>query len=188
MKLGFLGGTFDPPHRGHVEMARIALDSGQVDVVYLLPCWKHAFGKEPTSYEHRVNMCELAIKDEENMLVSDAEGDIQSTYSVEILEFLELWYHTCELRLIMGADNYWKMGEWKDAERVMELAPPLWVQRIGVKPVPDAIGGSTLRISSTEIRKWVMSGGEIPKEFTSPEVLEYIEDNGLYKWEGVPAL
>ncbi len=184
--VGILGGTFDPPHLGHMEMAHIALDSGEVDEVVFLPCWQHAFGKEPSSFQHRVRMCELAVEGEDSMAVSPAEGTLKSTHSIEILTALKKT--SPSMRLIMGADNYWKMDKWKEPQQVMELAPPLWIQRVGSKQVPDAIGGTQLRLSSTHIRELILACAEIPDGCLHPMVHYYIRNAGLYLWAPPPML
>ena len=174
MKVGLFGGTFDPPHNGHLTVARRVLDSGFVDQVWFLPCWKHAFGKDPSPYTTRVEMCKILVKHEDHMFVSMMEGEVKSTYSVEILTAFKNNFPHTSFRLILGSDNYWKMDEWKEKDKVLELTPPIWVRRPGSKEIPEPFIYCDSFESSTEIRRMFQM---LPRT-----VLAYILDrSSLYK-------
>jgi nicotinate-nucleotide adenylyltransferase len=181
-KVGILGGTFDPPHLGHYAIAEAVLGRKLVDAVWFLPCWKHAFGKEPTSFHHRAAMCYLMIKENPQMLVSTAEAEIKSTYSVEILKYLKAGNQGKEFNLILGADNYWKMKDWKTSEEVLSLAPPIWVTRPGVEDPPGEIIQHQHDASSTEVRQLINSALTIEQisRLLAPEVFKYILEHKLY--------
>lgn len=193
MKVGLLGGTFDPPHLGHLQMAKVALWSGQVDKVAFLPCWKHAFGKEPSEFKHRVAMCESMLLDEgdNRIVVWKDEEEIKSTFSIEILEAIHHRHPDVEeFRLILGADNYWKMNKWKQPNKVCKLAKPLWVDRPGQSRIPEESLVCNLDISSSKIRYKIrnalLNDGITEDVFLgdiSPRVLDYIKKYGLYKKE-----
>ena len=78
MRIGVFGGTFDPPHMGHLELASIVLESGLVDRVIFVPCLKHALGKSPAGFEHRFAMCKVLVEGKENMDVSDIESRLDT--------------------------------------------------------------------------------------------------------------
>lgn len=182
-KVGILGGTFDPPHLGHKAVAQAVLDSNQVDVVWFLPCWKHAFGKEPTEFHHRASMCYLMVRNHPEMFVSTAEAEIKSTYSVKILEYIRTGNPEKTFRLIMGTDNYYKICEWKDAKAVLSLAPPIWVARPGVENPPLEVLQCENNTSSSLVRDLLGTLGTYSdevKKLVAPKVLGYIKQHNLY--------
>ena len=89
MRIGLLGGTFNPPHLGHLAVAKTGLWSGEIDAVWFLPCWEHAFGKKPESFNHRASMCQLMIQEEKDIFLCTDEADIKSSCSVCILRELQ---------------------------------------------------------------------------------------------------
>lgn len=179
MKIGLLGGTFDPPHLGHLAVAKATLWSGEIDTVYLLPCWKHAFGKEPVDFAHRIFMCQQMVNDEKNIYVSADEGEIRSTYSVDILNFIAKQNPDKTFRLILGTDNYWKMDQWENKSEIYRLAKPLWVERPGTSRIPEMTYPLYNKISSTQVRNLLTEGKSID-ELVHPKVIEYIRQEGLY--------
>lgn len=191
MIVGLLAGTFDPPHKGHLQMAKVALWSGKVDKVAFLPCWKHAFGKEPTDFEHRANMTEIMTNAYADNRIETwwHESFIKSCNSIEILEYLyKEEKDVSEFRLILGADNYWKMNKWEQPSKVKSLAKPLWVDRPGQSRIPEESLVCNLNISSSDIRKRIRFSTlpnekmyEAFKDEMSDQVMTYIIEYGLYK-------
>lgn len=186
--IGIFGGTFNPPTWAHLQVAQAALDSGKVDFVEFLPCWKHAFGKEPSDFFHRVKMCELITEDNPCMGVSGLEGKLKTTYSIDILEAFtkaikEYNSLPIDFRLIMGADNYWKMDQWKNPEKVKELAPPLWVSRPGTQDLPFEEEKILLdnHNSSTGLRNAIKNNRPEASNMTRSTVFDYIMMNNLYR-------
>jgi len=187
-KIGIFGGTFDPPTWGHHQVAKAALDSGQVDYVIFMPCYKHAFGKNPTDFDHRFKMCQIMLKDEPDIGPSQWEKFNKNEYSVDMLKhFIKntrgVYDETTEFRFILGSDNYWKTDKWKDFEEIKKLAPPLWIHRSGYsKPPPeeDVIKLNSY-YSSTNIRKCIQKMNPQMSIMTRSTVLDYIMMNGLYK-------
>ena len=180
-KIGLFGGTFDPPHMGHLEVAKCVLRSKQIDAVWLLPCWKHAFGKDPTSFYHRASMCYLLIRNEPNIYVCTDEAKIQSTYSIDILKIIQDTNPNKSFRLILGIDNYCRMNEWKLKDKILELAPPIWVERPGIKNIPESTIKCFSNTSSTEIKQKIELEGHLCNIPLSIEVKKYIAKNSLYK-------
>ncbi len=182
-RVGILGGTFDPPHLGHLKVARSVIDQGLVDTVWFLPCWKHAFGKEPTPFYHRAAMCYLLVRHISDMYVCMAESEIKSTYSVEILKYLKAGNPENEFQLVLGADNYWKIDKWKEKDTVLKLAPPIWVQRPEVKNPPGPLVECFHEASSTTLRpmiRWKADRNRL-EELTSSEVIDYAWEHQLYQ-------
>ena len=177
-KVGLFGGTFDPPHMGHLKVALAVLKSGRVDQVWFLPCWKHAFSKEPTAFEHRVNMCRLVTGDNLKLYTCPDEGKVKSTYSIEILEYIKNKYPGKDFKLVVGADNYEKITQWKNYDEVVKLAELIWVDRPGFdKPKNTVKCGSAL--SSSHIRKMFSLDMNV-KGYVDDEVTQYIRKYRLY--------
>jgi nicotinate-nucleotide adenylyltransferase len=72
--LGYLGGSFDPPHAGHLQLAQHALTALKLDKVFLLPCYQHAFNKSLSGIEHRLNMLKLLIADQDKIAIDLREA------------------------------------------------------------------------------------------------------------------
>jgi len=182
MRIGLYGGTFDPPHLGHLEVAKTALWSGELDAVWFLPCWIHAFGKKPISFNNRVNMCQLMVKDIPKIHVCADEGEIKSTSSVVILRYLQKKNPDISFRLVLGTDNYWTMNEWNDLLEVTTIACPLWVERPGESRIPCKSYPLHNLISSTEVRDRLAVGKDV-NELLHTKVEEFIVQEGLYQGE-----
>jgi len=180
---GVFGGTFDPPHLGHVLACLWALESGAVDRVMVIPVGRHPFGKKSdASFEHRMEMCRLAVRRlGGDVIISDIEGRRQGTsYMVETLEILHRENPGASFRLLAGSDVAKDLPKWKRADRVMELAPLLEIPR----PLPgerfDQRPGALPPISSTEVRE-ALSSGDSVELFLSKSVRDYIGAQQLYR-------
>ena len=201
--IGILAGTFDPPHLGHLWMALAALKQTDITYVEFLPCWKHAFGKTPVDFDHRVNMCKLMAQGYSHIGVSDLEGRLETNYSVDILNayvqmhgyeydhyIKESVKKDVKFSLIMGSDNYYHMDKWKNPEKVRELVGIIWVSRSSEDLLPEEettifIENNTsshLRknFSSTVLREYLKEGSSNAWYMTRTNVMDYILRNHLY--------
>ncbi|TNE44038.1 MAG: nicotinate-nicotinamide nucleotide adenylyltransferase [Deltaproteobacteria bacterium] len=179
MRVGFYGGSFNPPHFSHFLAASWALCSGEVDEVWMVPCYQHAFGKILAPYEDRIKMCEIGASGlGPHIKVSDCERHIQSSYTVDVLETLCQKFPTHRFRLMVGSDIAEETKEWKSFELLAELAPPLWIPRGGYHS--DSLGFSLPEVSSSAIRSRLQQGlsveGALPNTIVS-----YIEEKQLYR-------
>ncbi len=180
MRIGIFGGTFDPPHFGHLGVVETVLASAQVDRVLLVPCLAHAFGKTPAPFDHRLAMCRLLVADEPRSDVSDAERAIATPgRTLELLHVLGERHPGSELRLVAGADIHLERDEWYRFDEVIRLAPPLYVGRRGAPPIPEATLPAPSEVSSSEVRSR-LAAGERPRTLVPAAVLDYIADHGLY--------
>lgn len=203
MRVGILGGTFDPVHLGHLivaEQARVRLD---LDRVIFIPAGQPWLRAEQPAADgpDRLRMVELAVKSNPAFEASSQEIDRPGpTYTVDTLEVLkeELSREPdadTVLHYIIGMDALEQFHRWKDPERVVELCHLVIVNRPGHQGVDvnDVVGrypeaGTRLtllnvpriEISSTEIRKRVSEGISI--RYLAPDsVEEYIREQGLYR-------
>jgi nicotinate-nucleotide adenylyltransferase len=181
MIAGVLGGTFDPPHVGHLELGRSALASHLVDEVWLAPCWSHRFGKEPVSFEHRLEMCRLLIEKEALFRVTDVERRLERPgYTLDLVLALRREHPDVELRLIAGADIYFQRHLWHRYDDVARLAPPIYALRKGVPQIPGPCLEAPPEVSSSELRQRLRRK-ERPEQLVPGPVLDYIARHGLYE-------
>jgi len=180
MTIGILGGTFDPPHMGHLGAGKIALDSGLVDKVIYIPCARHAFDKTPQSFSHRLSMCRLLVNGQKNMETSDIENSLENpgrTY--DLIVALKKKFSGEEFRLVVGSDIFFEKHRWYKFDLLQKMAPFIYIKRAGEKKIPVKTLPSPARVSSSEIRQMLLN----KKHNTSlmPDcVIDYIYKNKLY--------
>jgi nicotinate-nucleotide adenylyltransferase len=198
LRVGILGGAFNPPHLGHLVCAQEATVQFELDRVLFVP-----FGDPPhrtldqdPGAGARVEMCEQAIAGDERFEVSRVEVDRDGpSYTVETLR--ELSDAGDELFLILGGDQAANLPRWHEPEEVLNLATVAAVERTGFSRNTIAVKTAGLRgaqairffdmprigISSSLIRRRASSG--LPIRYLVPEpVADYIAEHGLY---GAPA-
>lgn len=200
MKIGILGGTFDPIHTGHLILAETAYDAANLDCVILMSTGRSYFkdGQEVTDPQTRFVMTSLAAEGTPHLAASDIEVNRPGrTYTVDTLEELRQIYPEDELFYIVGADTLVQMRLWYRPERVFSLASILvaaradetdtagleqeivrlehaYHARITLLPVRN------IEISSTDIRERAAAGRSI--HFLVPDKVErYILEHSLYR-------
>ncbi len=170
------GGSFDPPHIGHVLAATWVRSATEVDRVIVVPTLEHPFGKRMAPYPHRRRMAELAFAPLSQVEVSDIEARLGgASYTVRTLEALKRAHPDVTLRLIIGSDLVEQVPSWREGPRIPALAPLLVVGRAGHGAHQIAMP----EVSSTEIRARLRAGepvdGLVPRA-----VLEYLARTPLY--------
>jgi nicotinate-nucleotide adenylyltransferase len=203
VRIGILGGTFNPPHLGHLICAQEAYLQLELDRVTLIPARipPHKPVEDEPGPEHRLELCRLAIRgDEERFEVSDAEiARDGPSYTVDTLEELHSRAPDHELFLIVGGDIAAGLPSWREPERVLSLATLAVANRRGTSraDVHDALhslrGGARARffrmprigISSTMLRERVRAGEPI-RYYVPDAVAGYVERHHLYARLGSP--
>ena len=184
MKVGILGGTFDPVHNAHLAMARAALDHLKLDKVLFMPTGSPRYRTPAVaSGAHRVAMLRLACADN-NLYEIDARelGPGASGYTLDTLKELRLELGPdAELWLLLGADQYVKLDTWHRPDDVKRLAKIGVFSRPGATLQGDApvIPMPPMKVSASEIRARVARGEDI-SALVPPAVARYIEKEGLY--------
>ncbi len=196
MRLGIFGGTFNPPHLGHLICAQEAYLQLGLDRVMLMPARipPHKAVDDEPGPEHRLELCRVAIDDDQRFTVSDLEMRRSGpSYTVDTLNELHTQDPDTEMFLIVGGDVAAGLPRWHEPERVLALATPAIAKRPGTPQVSidEALG--TLRggeracffrmprvaFSSTMVRDRVRSGQSI--RYIVPDgVVTYINEHGLY--------
>ncbi|MDO5477954.1 MAG: nicotinate-nucleotide adenylyltransferase [Clostridia bacterium] len=183
-KIALFGGSFDPIHKGHVEIAKIAISKLNLDEVIFIPSGisPHKAGLT-ASNDDRYNMVRLALEGEERLSVSDFEIKKETKcYSFETVTEFKKMYPSCELYFIIGDDQYEKFTTWYKWEELLGLCRFAVFTRDGgeIKPPFMEIKIPPIKISSTEIREKIKNGEDVGSE-VSEKVLAYIKEKGLYK-------
>ena len=210
-RVGILGGTFDPPHVGHLALARSARDAMQLDEVRLMPTG-HSWQKSAAgaSALQRLEMVRIALRDvgpAEGLRADDREvvrGG--QTYTVDTLEALrhELGSDVM-LVLIVGSDQLRNLATWRNWQRLFDLAHIAATQREritledlppeveaevasrGRDALPDAPAGSVVffRMPAVAVSatglRAQLAAGERPDALSPPAVLDYIQSHRLYR-------
>jgi nicotinate-nucleotide adenylyltransferase len=136
LRLGVLGGTFDPIHLGHLRLAEEVGEKFSLDKVYLIPAASppHKGGKTVTPFHHRFEMTKLAVEGSPLLVALDLEARRQGlSYSIETLkEFHRLYPSRLDLFFILGTDAFQEIETWKDYKKLFDYAHFLVVRRPGM--------------------------------------------------------
>ncbi len=184
MIIGVFGGTFDPPHYGHLGLAEIVLESGKVDQVWFIPVLKHRFDKAPAPFEHRVAMCRMLVEDKKGMHVSEIESELTMPgHTLDLVIALKVRHPNYNFRLVAGSDIYHERDKWHNYDDIIKLAPPLFVERRGIDPIPEPTLDAPAPVSSSILKKLIRAG-ILPASQVPRPILDYISDRGLYSENG----
>jgi nicotinate-nucleotide adenylyltransferase len=149
-RIALYGGTFDPVHAGHVEVARRVSLLFEIEKVLFLPAQMapHKIGRPVTDPIHRYAMLALATQDDPQLAISTYELDaLDRRYTVETVEhFQRALGHSTELFFIMGADSWSEITTWREWERLLSMTNHIVVTRPGYEPVTTHIGAISERV------------------------------------------
>lgn len=194
MKIGILGGTFDPPHLGHLEFARAAIEQLGLDEVIFLPAHRNPLKKLKSSpAKQRLEMVRQMIASEPQMAISDADISRGGpSYMIETLQEFQM-VRPADYWVLMGADAFKSFGEWKNPEKILKLCklgvavrPPATENEVLQRLNPelrdriDIVPMKRLDISATDLRQRLAKGQGSLGPYMSPVVLQYIKQNHLY--------
>jgi len=186
MRIAIFGGTFDPIHNAHLEVARRAAEQFDLDRVLVVPAAHppHKSRATHAPYEDRVRMAELACHDDPRLSVSRLEENTEHSYSIDTIEKLRRAAPGDEIFFIIGADAFAEIRTWWRWQDVIREVCFIVVSRPGHDySVPDnarvvRLSTVDLPISSSEIRR-LLSAGERPRDLPDC-VLQYILQHHLY--------
>ncbi len=201
VRVGVFGGTFDPIHSGHLLLAEFCREQADLDQILFVPAAvsPHKIGSNPVSATDRMAMVELAISGNPSFAVCDLEiGRGGISYTVDSLQTLKDDDPARELFFLMGADSLVDFPQWREPQRICELATILVVARPGWQQpslqvlrefVDDAtwqthppriVRSPQVDIRSREIRLRVSDGRSIRYQ-TTRAVEQYIRSHELYR-------
>jgi nicotinate-nucleotide adenylyltransferase len=204
LRVGVLGGTFNPPHVGHLVCAQEAVAQLDLDRVLLVPVNEppHKEIEAEPGVEHRVRMCELAAAADEQLAVSRVDADRSGpSWTVDTLRKLHEEAPEDELTFIVGGDMAYSLPTWREPEAVLELAELGVAEREGVRRADIVERLASLRgaaervrffempridVSSSLVRRHVAAGR--PVRYLVPDaVAEYMSAHDLYRRAGAVA-
>ena len=173
MKVGIFLGSFDPIHLGHINLITNAMRACELDNVSLVPAWQNVAKKQSTDYDIRLNMCQCAVRNIENIYVDSLELSLHilqkndTIYSIDVLKYFKLREPDMDFQLILSKETYEELPKWKDFEQILTLMPILLEGR--------DFAVSKYNFHSTDIRNRIKQGENItdmvPKGI--PEFLKY---------------
>lgn len=197
-RLGIFGGTFDPPHIGHLILAAEARDQLNLNctIWVLTPFPPHKRGQEITSLNHRLSMVELSIEDDDRFSLSHVDIDRPGPhYMVDTVRILRHKYPDRELIYLMGGDSLQNLPEWYHANEFLNIVDGIGVMRRPddeidlsglLKLLPELkdklnfVTAPLLEISAHQIRRRV-DEKRAYRYYVLPKVYQYIQDNKLYQ-------
>jgi len=186
VRIGILGGSFDPVHHGHLIAARTLAEVLQLDEVRLVPVGQQPFKSDGhgAPAQDRAAMTALAVAGEPRLLADPIELERPGpSYTVDTLDGFRSRWPDAELTLLVGADAARELPAWKDADRIGRLARVVIFTRGGTETVasgPPVVGIPAVEISSTDIRARIRAGRSI--RYLVPEVVaDYIAAKRLYR-------
>lgn len=186
MRVAVYGGSFDPPHVGHLLSAVYALARG-FEKVLVVPVFEHAFGKQTAPFAARVELCRACFRGIDGVEVSELEATLERpSYTVRTLERLKAEQPDWELRVLVGSDVLAETQAWHELDRVKALAPFFVLPRLGHEI--EGLGPAVLpEVSSSQVRALMAApraSADARRRLESlvPEaVLEAAERLGLYR-------
>jgi nicotinate-nucleotide adenylyltransferase len=194
VNVAVFGGSFNPPHLGHVLACALLSAAYDVDCVLVVPTYLHPFAKSLAPFADRLRMCELGMAGLARVTVSRIEEEIGGeSRTLRTLEHLAAAHPDWSLRLVIGADILAEAPRWFGFDAIVKIAPPIVLARAGVEaPVagvlaragidaPDAGPPLLPHVSSTQVRDAIARGAyEEVKHLVPRDVLAYIRERGLY--------
>ncbi|MBS0633648.1 MAG: nicotinate-nucleotide adenylyltransferase [Verrucomicrobia bacterium] len=192
MKIGFLGGSFDPVHFGHLMAAQDAYEQHKLDRLILVPAAQAPLkpNEVKSSAEDRLAMIRAAIEWDGRFEISDYElrrGGV--SYTIDSARHFRALYPNDELYWIIGGDQLPKLHLWKDIAELVKIVEFIFLERPGfqVKAHPEIPGlrlhrcdGHLLAISSTELRERVKHDLSLDY-FVPHKAIVYIREKRLYR-------
>ena len=197
MKIGVFGGSFNPPHKMHKNIAKTLIKKGYVDKVIFVPTGtKYEYKTNLIPNEKRVGMLSLMIEKEKNMLISKYELQEKAVYTYETLKHFKKNYKNADIYFICGTDNLSYIDKWKNGQEILKNYKILVIKRktdkiepllekykqykenIIVTPIKEKT------ISSTKIRNYLNKKNNlVARLYIDKNVYKYIKKNHLYEKE-----
>lgn len=202
MKIGIFGGTFDPPHIGHVNMCRLFLEKLSLDRLYVIPAHipPHKLITSRSTADDRFEMAKIAFSNlSQKVTVSDIElkRDGKSYTAYTLKQFREQGFD--DLYFLCGTDMFLTLDTWYNPSYIFESATIACVRRESENEISVLIKEKTeqykenfnarivlidadaIEISSSEVREAIKNDNPLSSCYISPEIKNYIEAKGLYR-------
>ena len=202
-EIGIFGGTFNPVHKAHINLAVEAKEEFGLDEVWFMPTLKspHKDNKYITDISTRMDMIKLALEGYEYLRCSDFElrisSEIDKNYTYYTLQRLKQFYRDINLYFIIGADSLYEIESWKNPDIILKVVELIVASRdysnenLTLKNHYEYLKSKykirgirfldtmDIDISSTRIRELLISGGDI-KRYVPEDVCRYIREKRIY--------
>ena len=191
MRICLFGGTFDPPHIGHLLVAQTVCEAEDFDKILFIPAFQPPHKRDITPVDERISMLELAVEGNPNFEISDVELKRKGvSYTIDTVKAIktEMSLKNNEIFSLIGSDSLLEFQHWKEPEGILNECQVIVAIRPGFRPsdIPSWIlqriqfaNIPRFEISSTNIRHRWVENKTIRYMVTLP-VWEYIEKNNLY--------
>lgn len=177
-QIAVFGGSFNPPHMAHVQIVAWLLSTGQADHVWMVPCWRHMFGKRLLPFRDRLAMCERAAAIFSNCSTHAIEGDLKGRSimlrTIRALKANPVYKPHMEFSLVIGLDNWLVRDKWEGFDELERECRIIVVGKSDQPRLPD--------VRSTLVRDMIATGRDF-SNFVPAGVSSIIRTNKLY---GIP--
>ncbi len=192
MKIGIYGGSFNPPHLGHLIVVESVQDQLQFDKIFFVPASvpPHKIDRTLAPASDRLEMLKLALKGHPVFAGSDIELSRRGySYTVDTLQQFRLLYPSAEFSIVIGADNFLEIDTWKAVDEIMDNAGLVVMNRPAYAPgtlksrfdrFARFVQVPSIGISSTDIRLRIKQGRSI-RYLVPKDVEQYIYSKALYR-------
>jgi len=188
MRIGIFGGSFNPPHKMHKNIALELIKKDYVDKVIYVPTGNKYHKKDLIDAKYRIEMLKIMTNNKKNLLVSDYEIKNVLTYTYQTLDYLKSIYPDDEIYFICGSDNLKEITTWKHYKYIIKNYKILVIKRNNedIKTITKNLHTSNITItkissknvSSTTIRKDLSN--QLPNDNLDTNIMEYIKRKKLY--------
>lgn len=188
MRVALFGGSFNPPHMGHLLAAAYVRAVAEVDALWLMPAHRHPFNKALAPWDDRLALCRALASHLTGVEVTEVERDVPGDgRTIDTIDHLRRLHPEHEWRLVVGTDILTESHKWKEFDRLVTLAPLLVLARGGYETHPALPAGSAWlgevpmpRVSSTEVRERLRTGRDA-SALVAARVLDEVRARGLYR-------
>lgn len=198
MRIALFGGTFDPPHRAHVMLAKAAADQFELDTVFFAPTGRQPLKRDSasTSFTDRLTMVALTCAEDQRFAVSNLDAprsDGEANYTVRTLGLLTELIPDAQVFNLVGADSFRDLARWREPRRLLQLAEWIVASRPGFAlSEPEGMALSDAEwarihwldsvhedVAATGLRVRLQEGASC-EDLLPPAVAAYIRQHGLY--------
>ncbi len=196
MRIGIFGGSFNPPHRMHLDIGREMVAKGYVDRVIYVPTGKKYPKSDLLEDNLRYQMVSLMVQDKEYLEVSDYELQNHLVYTYQTLEYFKEKYPEDEIYFILGSDLYSSFSTWKNYSYILEHYKILIVLRDDdqLSDLEGLYREFKKQVVFTDVHPFVLSSTRVRealrendflfvRNYVSPKVVDFIIEQGLYRKE-----
>lgn len=180
MKIALYGGSFNPPHIGHIFAAIYIQSFFDYDQIWIVPCWSNPLKKDMLNFKYRLDMCQMNFSEiGKNIVVSSVERELQCQSTIDLVEKLQLKFPDDTFELFTGSDSIENFPKWK---RWKDLESKIKINIIPRQKTENFIFSWYLpNISSSYIRSLIKNGNlDCVQHMLVPSVLDYIRAYGMY--------